>query len=277
MEPAGVGPLRGAHALLAGFALLRSRRELWVWCALPVLVNVAMFGAAAALFLGYALDPLAATLRAWLAPAAPEAWYGWLWVGPLTALAWGVRWLVLLLLAAALYLGFTLLGGVIASPFLDALSRRVEAIRAGRLEEVGPPGLRGALIGAGRALLQEAKRALFFAAVELAILAVGLVLGLGPLAAVAAIGFAALFLPLDYTGYALDRRAATFATRRRWIWRHRGAMGSFGVLALLTFALPGLNFLCLPWLVTAGTLLALDVGPPIPLPDATMAKRSGAE
>ncbi len=44
-------------------------------------------------------------------------------------------------------------------------------------------------------------------------------------------------------------------------------MGSFGGLALLSFAIPGLNFVCLPWLVTAGTLLALDVGPPSPAAD----------
>ena len=79
----------------------------------------------------FLVDPLSTGLRAWLEPAAPDAWYAWLWVGPLMLLAWSARWFVLLALAAALYLGFTLVGGVIASPFLDELSRRVEALRAG--------------------------------------------------------------------------------------------------------------------------------------------------
>ena len=266
-EASRIGPLLGARTLWTGLALLRDRRELWIWCALPALVNVAMFAAAVGLFLGYALDPLSTGLRAWLEPAGPDAWYAWLWVGPLMLLAWSARWLVLLVLAAALYLGFTLVGGVIASPFLDVLSRRVEALRAGRAVEIGPAGLRGALVGAGRAIAEEAKRAAFFAAVELAILAVGLVPGLQPVAALAGVAVAVLFLPLEYTGFALDRRAVRFATRRRWIWRHRGAMGSFGGLALLSFAVPGLNFVCLPWLVTAGTLLALEVGPPSPIAD----------
>ena len=39
-------------------------------------------------------------------------------------------------------------------------------------------------------------------------------------------------------------------------------MLGFGGSAFATFLVPGLNFLCLPWLVTSGTLLALEVGPP---------------
>ena len=76
--------------------------------------------------------------------------------------------------------------------------------------------------------------------------------------------FTMLFLPLDYTGYLLDRRDVPFCTRRGWVWRHRRAMLGFGAAALGTFLVPGLNFLCLPWLVTAGTLLALDVRVPEP-------------
>ena len=40
------------------------------------------------------------------------------------------------------------------------------------------------------------------------------------------------------------------------------AVWLFGLAALATFVIPGLNFLCLPWLVASGTLLALEVGPP---------------
>ena len=83
-----------------------------------------------------------------------------------------------------------------------------------------------------------------------------------PLALAGALLFTMLFLPLDYTGYLLDRREIPFRTRRGWVWRHRRAMLGFGAAALGTFLVPGLNFLCLPWLVTAGTLLALDVRVP---------------
>jgi CysZ protein len=69
----------------------------------------------------------------------------------------------------------------------------------------------------------------------------------------------AAFLALDYTSFALDRRGVTFREKRRWLWQHRSAMLGFGGVGLLTLLVPGLNFACLPWLVTAGTLLAVDL------------------
>lgn len=258
----GTGLLAGAGALFTALRLLRARRELWLWCALPAALNVAVFAGAIAAFLAWGWEPVEAWLRGWLEVAAPSAWYGWIWVAPLRALSWLVRWLVLAVVAAAVYLSFTLVGGVLAAPFLDALSRRVERLQRGCLEDRQLPGLAAALRGTGRAVLEEGKRTAFFLCVELAILLVGLVPGLQLPAVAAAVGFAALFLPLDYTGYALDRRLVPFRARRRWVWQHRRAMMGFGGLALVSFLVPGLNFLCLPWLVTAGTILALELGPP---------------
>jgi CysZ protein len=221
--------------------------------------NLVTFALAASVFLTY-LDPLAAAVQGWLAVGDPAAWYGWIWVAPIRALAWLVRWLLILLFGIATYFAFTLIGGVLASPFLDVLSRRVEVIARGEAPEASGSAVAQAL----RSLGEEAKRIGFFAGIQLLVLALGLVPGLQLLSAVGVIAIAALFLPLDYTGYALDRRGVRFRQRRRWLWQHRGAMLGFGGAALLTFAIPGLNFLCLPWLVTAGTLLALEVGPPEP-------------
>jgi uncharacterized protein involved in cysteine biosynthesis len=39
-------------------------------------------------------------------------------------------------------------------------------------------------------------------------------------------------------------------------------MFGFGATAFVSFLVPGLNFVCLPLLVTAGTRLALEIGPP---------------
>jgi len=46
---------------------------------------------------------------------------------------------------------------------------------------------------------------------------------------------------------------------RGLITRRRAVQGGFG---LALFFVPGLSFLCLPWLVTSGTLLVLELGPP---------------
>lgn len=256
-EAVSVGPFVGPRCLRAALHLLRSRRELWIWAALPMLLNMAAFAVAAAVFFSQ-LDALTSWAQGWLSVADPDSWFGWIWVAPLRAAAWLARGVLVLLFAVATYLTFTLVGGVIASPILDTLSHRVELARTGEVAGQEGPVLASAL----RSVIEEGKRVLFFATVQLAILALGLVPGLQVVVPFLALGFGAWFLPLEYTGYALDRRGVSFRERRAWLWRHRGAMLGFGSAALPTFLVPGLNFLCLPWLVTAGTLLALEVGPP---------------
>jgi CysZ protein len=256
------GPLRALSALGSGLRMLARERSLWVWSALPVLVNGVAIVGAVVLFVAWLLDPVSTAISEWLAVADPASWYAWLWVGPIRLLAWLARFVVLALFAVALYLAFVLLGGVLASPFLDVLSRRVEALCTGEVRDVAGPGVGGALRASLRCVAWEARRVGAFIALQTVILALGLVPGLQPFAALAALGLAAAFLPLDYTGYLLDRRGASFRVRRRWIWQHRGPALLFGLAALATFAVPLLNFLCLPWLVTAGTLLALELGPP---------------
>jgi CysZ protein len=249
------GPLTGLRALPAGLRLLYEHRELWIWCAAPTLLTVVLFGAAIAAFVSLLLEPSSAWLASYFAVRSPDAWYEWIWVGPLRALAWAVRWLLLLALAVLVYALFTLVGGVLASPFLDALSSRVERIRTGEVRASNDSFARAAL----RAVVLGARRAALLVVLQLAILLLALVPGLAPVAAAAGMLVAAAFLALDYTAYPFDRRGVPFSERRRWFGRHRGALLAFGAGAFLTLFVPGLNFLCLPWLVVAGTILATDL------------------
>ncbi len=241
----------------------------------PIFLSVVAFALAAALFFA-ALDSLTSTVQGWFAVPAPDAWYGWLWTTPLRVLAWLAQWILIAAFAVVVYLTFTLVGGILASPFLDELSRRVERIRAGSVLETGGTDLIGMLWASLRVAWQEAKRALFFVAVQGTLLVLGFVPGLHLVTVPLALGFAALFLPLDYAGYLLDRRGTPFRVRRRWVWANRIPVGVFGGAALLTFGVPGLNFLALPWLVTAATLLALEVGPPVPDPSSQVPPRPSA-
>jgi CysZ protein len=240
--------------------MLRRERSLWPWVVVPFALNLAAFGLAAAAFLAN-LGALAAPFERFLDVPAPTAWTGYIVAAPLWLLAALVRVVLLAGFGVAIYFGFTLLGGVIAAPFLDVLSERVERIASGR-EVASERGVRAWWRRAARSALAEAGRVAFFFSVQLALLLVGLVPGLQPAVAAASLLFAALFLPLVYTGFALDRREVPFALRRRWILGHRIEMLSFGAFGLALYAVPGLSFLCLPWLVSAGTLLVLEVGPP---------------
>jgi CysZ protein len=236
---------------------LRVHRSLWPVCVLPLLLNVALFAAAAWVFLAY-LDALTGVLSAYLEVGDAEVWYQWIWVGPIQLLSWALRWILVLIFAFLVYFLFTMVGSVIAAPLLDLLSERVERVYTGSLAESES----GFLANALRSLREEGKRVLFFVAVQLLILSFGLLPGMQPLAALGAFIFAALFLPLDYCGYVLDRRETPFRVRRAWLWENRRTFFGFGSTAFGTYLVPGLNFLCLPLLVTAGTILALDVGLP---------------
>ena len=251
------GLVQGAGSVPGALRFLRVHRSLWPVCVLPLLLNLALFAAAVWVFLAY-LDQLGSFLSTYLAVGDAESWYEWIWLGPIQLLSWGLRWLLVLIFAFLVYFLFTMVGSVIAAPFLDALSDRVERVYTGSLAESES----GFLANALRALIEEGKRVIFFIAVQLLILSVGLLPGMQLFSAIAAFVFAALFLPLDYCGYVLDRRETPFRVRRAWLWENRRTFFGFGSTAFGTYLIPGLNFLCLPLLVTAGTLLALDVGLP---------------
>lgn len=251
------GILSGAGSILRAVSFLWRERSLWMLCAAPLATTVLVLGLAVYAYFGFALEPLSAWLGGFLAVADPAAWYGWLWVAPLRALGWALQWLLALVFFALIYVVFVALGSVLASPFLDALSLRVERLERGYVPE-SSAGIGGLLWSMG----QEARRAAFLLGGGLTLAMVGLIPG-GQVPAVAgALLFGAFFLPLEYTGFVLDRRSVDFAHRRAWLWRHRWHMLGFGGAALVTYTLPIVNFLCLPILVTAGTRLALELGPP---------------
>lgn len=255
-----LGLLGGASRIGSALRMLSSQRSLWLWCALPLALNLALFALGVAVFFTYAYGPVVEWLGALLAVAEPEAWYQWIWVGPLVALAWVLQVLLAVVALLVVCLVVTLVGGVVAAPFLDELSRRVERVRTGRVDELVDESWRATVARAGRSLVEELKLLAFLLVGELLIAAVGLIPGLQVVAAPAAFLFAAMFLALDYTGYVLERRGLRFRERRAWLWRHRRPLLGFGTAAFATFLVPGLNFLSLPVLVTGGTLLALELG-----------------
>jgi CysZ protein len=268
---AGRARSRELAAALHGFALpaaalrlLLRERRLWPLAAVPLLLSaLAVLGALAAVTVW--AGPLHGLVTGLFPSLRAETWVEWLWVGPLGALYFVLGKLLFLLAAALAVVVAFALAGLLAAPFQDALSRRVEALVAGRVEERAASGLGGLLREGGRALREEARRLAFFLSASAAIAGFGLLIPGGQLlAAPALVALSMAFLTLDYAGYTLDRRGARFADKRRWLARHPGASLGFGGAALLLCAVPGLNLLALPVLVVAGTLLALrsEITPP---------------
>jgi CysZ protein len=272
MEPLGDAG-RGAWLLAESIGLLRRERSLWRLAALPITLS-----AAACLVALAALAWNAGALFAWVAGFAPEvearSWWEWLWVGPAKLALHSLTVLAFLAVAAGGVLAAWLLAGVAAAPFLEALSRRVEELVAGGSREESSAGLGAILRDGGRAVLEELRRTSFFLALWLLILAVGALIPGAQLVAPVALALVTwMFLPLDYAGPALDRRRLRFRTRRRWVLSRPGLMLGFGGGASLAALVPGLNLLCMPALVVAGTLLVLRYPPAPEGPEAAASPR----
>lgn len=247
----------GVRLLFEALRLLVRERRLWPLAAAPVLIAIAAVAATAVLLFEYAA-PLHALLTGWLPHLDAGAWYTWIWIGPAKLLV-GLFAVVLDLLAAVLAITFAfLLANVVAAPFLDALSRRVEALIAGTVVDAGDSGLRAVWNEGRSAVAAELQRLVFFTLIGLGISVLGVVVPGGQVVAPPLLFVVtALFLPLQYGGYALDRRRVPFAERRRWVLAHWPQMFAFGGTAFLTFLVPGLNFLMIPTLVVGGTLLVV--------------------
>ncbi|MCR9097559.1 MAG: EI24 domain-containing protein [bacterium] len=247
----------GMRLASEGFSFLRGQPRLWGLATVPVLFALLCVGGAGSAFWLH-LDEIHAFFASLLPELEAGAWWTWLWVGPGKALLFLARWLAVLLSFAVTFVAALLVANVASAPFLDVLSERVEAIALGR----GVASEEGLLAGALSSFVSELGRVAFLGGIWVLLTGAGLVVPgahfvTGPLL----IAITIAFLPLDYAGFALDRRGLSFADRRRWLAAHRPTMLGFGGIAFAACMVPGLNLVLLPTLVTAGTLLVARTNP----------------
>lgn len=253
------GVVGGASLLSEGMGFLRAHRALWPLASVPVVLATLAVGVAATWF----WIELAAVHGAFV-ERMPEleagAWWTWIWVGPARALLFLMAWVGVFLSFAIAIVAALLTSNLLSAPFLDLLSQRVEQIVNGHVIASGLGSVGEAL----RSFRAELQRLFFMGSVWLGLTLAGFILPgahlvTGPLL----IGVTILFLPLDYAGFALDRRGVSFAARRRWIRTRFPTMVGFGATAFAACLVPVLNVLVMPSLVTAGTLLVLHAGPDV--------------
>ena len=256
-------PLAALGSAVSGFALplegarlLLRERRLWGPALVPFALSVAAVAVTLALVAANAGE-LYGWVTAWMPQLEAARWYAWLWIGPALVLLWLAGGLLFVLLLGLCLVAAYLVASLLAAPFHDVLSRRVEELVTGDVRDESSPGWRGALSDAARSSIEEGRRVAWFAAIVAPLALVGFVLPgahvvTGPLVLFATL----LFLPLDYAGYTLDRRRYSFRDKRRWMRAHSPAVLGFGAAAFLIFLVPLLNLAAMPLLVVGGTLLA---------------------
>lgn len=250
----------GLLLLVDGISFLRAHSRLWPLAWVPMLFALFGVAGAATLFATHLTE--IHVFWSGLFPALEATdWWTWIWVGPGRGLFWLLSWLAVIASFAASLVGGLLLANLASAPFLDRLSQRVEAIALGHPVESDSSDS-SIVSDVLRSFGAELARLSFLGGLWAALSLAGFVVpGAHLLTAPALVAITILFLPLDYAGFALDRRGLSFGSRRRWLWAELPTMIGFGGAAFAACLVPGLNLLILPSLVTAGTLLVVRAQP----------------
>jgi CysZ protein len=188
-------------------------------------------------------------------------WWSWIWVGPGRVVLWLIGWLGVAVGFALALVVALLTANLLSAPFLDQLSVRVERIEKANEPREKPAA--GSFISETlRSFAAELQRLLFMMSIWVSLGLIGFIIpGAHFVTAPMLIVVTILLLPLDYAGFALDRRGIPFRARRRWLRENISTMTGFGGVAFLACLVPGLNLLVMPGFVTAGTLLVLRKPP----------------
>ncbi len=241
--------------MLAAIALLRRERALWPLASVPVLFALLSVVTATIAFAA-GLDEIHALWSAFAPELEVTSRWAWLWIAPARLLFFLLAWLAVLVSFAVALVAAILVAKLLSAPFLDRLSERVEALAGHEpLETASRRTWLSSVLGSFWAELQ---RVAFLASVWLLLAVSGaLVPGAHLVTGPIFVAVMLLFLPLDYAGFALDRRGLRFRERRRWLREHRATMLGFGAIAFVSALVPGLNLVMLPTLVTAATLMVV--------------------
>ncbi len=242
--------LAGIKMPFKAVAFLLKRPKLWPLVAVPAAINFTLFSVGVYLTWGWS-----SALMEWLwAYPVVEAWYHW----GLVALWWVVAAAAKIGVIVLTYFGALAFGGVLASPFNDALSQQTEKLLLGS-RFVEPPNA-AFVPSTVRSIGSSALMATLHLAATLPLLLLNFVPVAGAMAAtVASMSVGALFVSMEYTDTLLERRQLSLREKWRAVWDQRPFALGFGAGTNLMLAIPLLNFLCIPIAVVAGTAVGIGL------------------
>lgn len=224
-----------------GVGYFLGRPALWKYFAGAFAINLVLFALLVTLFVKYRAD-----LVDWI---TPDRFWTWARVT--------IGWIMTVVVAILGLFLFTIVGNLLASPFLDALTERI-------LTELGEklPPSRGPLRAFFRALRNQSIKLAFFGAIQVLLLLLWVIPVVGflhpPLSAILTI----LFLGFEYVDYPLDARQLPIPRRFEWMAGHPGATLGFGLVLFPLFLIPFVGYVCLPLAVAGASLLVHDIDSP---------------
>jgi CysZ protein len=232
----GAGLARGMTDVGDGFRFLAAHRGLWKWVLAPAVVTLAL---------------LAGAIAGAVALAAPV----------LDRAGWG-GWILRIVVIAALVVGavvvFVAVVGVVAGPFNEILSEKVEEKLTGR---PGAPFRAGAFArGLVVGLLQGIWRLVVAVAGSLVVFAIALVPVIGTIAATVLGGWlGARATAYDCYDAVLARRDLRSADKTAYLRRHRQRTFGLGLTVTGLLLVPGVNLVALGVGAIGATLAAHEL------------------
>jgi CysZ protein len=221
-----------------GFAHFAARPHLWKYAIVPLAVNIVVYAALAWVLWWFVQDVL---LGRWIA-----SWWTWArWMAAAFAYAAG---------AALLAFSFTIVGNVIAAPFMDVLAERALAERRGAALPPGGPWWAEAALAVGRQLA----RLVVFGAVHAALLAMWFIPVVNLLHPPVAWLVTIFFLAMEYLDYPQAADRMPFGDRIGAILSRPASSFGFGSGLLLIAIVPFLAPIALPACVMGAVLLHDD-------------------
>lgn len=240
--------LDGVNDVFRGLGFLLRHPRLWIWAAIPFVLNVLIFAALIIFGWSWAHDLLSEHLF------NREA----LWWAALGWLAGIVFWLVSALM---IWVCFVPLATLVASPFNDLLSEFTERIYRGSMIDEAfsfKALMRGLRVGLSTSL-RLAFKTMFLL---LCILPLHLIPVVGNILATALSIFVSVrYLALEFTSYSMDRRYWEYEQRQAFLKLNRPRTMGLGAMACFLMAVPVLNAMFIPVSAVAGTLLFCDLSP----------------
>lgn len=237
---------RGFSYLLKGWAFVLRHPSLIKHCVLPFLICLVVFAGVAGLF-AYSYDDL----------------IGMIWARPTSSLArvlWYLFNVLLILLAVLLAYGaFFVVQAMIAAPFNDLLSEKVELIAFGN--QPPPFSPRRAVGDMGRTVSHELKKISLYLGIMAPLLLLNWIIPVLGQAALLIGGFfiTTIFFSYDYLDLCMARRRWTFRQKWRALRRNGALSVGFGSALSAGLLVPLLGLMCIPMAAVGGALLFNDL------------------
>ncbi|MCB9480018.1 MAG: EI24 domain-containing protein [Deltaproteobacteria bacterium] len=233
-------PLSGFSAPWAGVRFIRRNPSLLRFFAIPVLINTLVYGTGGYLFFSYLPRLMNSFIK------DPQTWY--------MELVWWVLAVIIGGVVALIFLfTFTAVGLVIASPFLEALSEKVDIIRLGGNPA---PDDTGFITDILRSMASMGKWIFLFLLAQILCLFLHLIPVIGNIVGAACqFGVTFFFLAWEFWDIPMERRKMKFGDKWKFMKDNLTTALAFGAVISLYILIPLFNFVMMPTTVAGASIL----------------------